>query len=70
MKSFEKSLMDIFREGIRARAKCDAVDANPYPEAGLHRETWFEGWLIQDVLQAPSVTDADIIDSFARGHFH
>jgi len=62
--------MDIFIEGIRARARGDAPDANPYPEASRDHGAWLEGWRIYDVLQQDPPTEEDILESLVRGDSH
>jgi hypothetical protein len=45
----EKSVMDVFVEGIRARNRGDTIEGNPYPADSKNHDPWREGWRIYDV---------------------
>jgi hypothetical protein len=66
----EKSIMDIFIEGIHARTRGDASGANPYPVADRNHPVWIEGWRIYDTLQEVPPTEADLLERLARGDLH
>ena len=70
MPTTEKSTMDIFVEGIRARTRGDAIDANPYPVAARDHGVWIEGWRIYDTLQEDPPTEVELLERLARGDLH
>jgi hypothetical protein len=57
MSYVEKSTMDVFIEGIRARTRGDAISANPYPFGARDHGVWLEGWRI-------------LLERLARGDLH
>jgi hypothetical protein len=70
MAAVEKSVMDVFIEGIRARTRGDAISANPHPVAARDHGVRLESWRIYDTLQEDPPTDAELLDRLARGDLH
>jgi ribosome modulation factor len=48
MPAIEKSIMDIYREGVFARALGRLAECNPYPAGSKERDSWLEGWGLID----------------------
>ena len=45
MQSELADLMQVFTEGVKARAKRLPEGHNPYPAGSLQRREWQEGWI-------------------------
>jgi hypothetical protein len=48
MPAIEKSIMDIYREGLFARALGRLAECNPYPVGSKECDIWLEGWGLID----------------------
>jgi hypothetical protein len=70
MSNGEKSVMNVFIEGIRARNRGDTIEGNPYPADSKNHDPWREGWRIYDVLREDPPTDAELLERLARGDLH
>ena len=66
----EKSVQDVFAEGINARRRGDAIEDNPYPVASRSHGVWFEGWRTYDVLQRDPAINAQLFGHLTRGKSH
>jgi hypothetical protein len=70
MPAAEKSVMDVFIEGIQARTRGDAIGANPYSVGSRDHGVWLEGWRAHNTLREDPPTDAELLDRLARGDLH
>jgi hypothetical protein len=48
MPAIEKTIRDIYREGLFARALGRLAERNPYPLGSKERDSWLEGWGLID----------------------
>jgi hypothetical protein len=70
MARVEKSVSDVFPEGIKARNRGEAIEDNPYPVADRNHQPLREGWRISDVLREQQPTAAELLDRVAQGDLH
>jgi hypothetical protein len=70
MARVEKSVSDVFTEGIKARNRGEGIEDNPYPVADRNHEPWRGGWRTSDVLRGGPPTAAELVDRLARGVLH
>jgi hypothetical protein len=56
----EKSVMDVFGEGVLARNRGESIESNPYAVDSKNHEPWRDGWRIYDVLRVPRSTITSI----------
>jgi ribosome modulation factor len=60
MPAIEKSIRDIYREGLFARALGRGAECNPYPVDSKERDSWLEGWGLIDESNDNSSLKGDV----------
>jgi hypothetical protein len=66
MPDVEKSVFDVFTEGIEARNRGDALEDNPYPVATRSHALWIEGWRMSEVLREDPPAEVDIFEHLTQ----
>jgi hypothetical protein len=62
MPAIEKSMMDIYREGLFARSLGRLAECNPYPADSKEWAYWLEGWGFIDESKEDSSPQGDTGD--------